>query len=98
MHSLFYIALDTIACDCIAYFYVLAFTLHFAQHDWIGFLSFDWALCDHLFRGFAYGIKGCMWDFGFLYLAAGVGILSTPMVYRAHGSTSHSMSYAWIVI
>ena len=39
---------------------------------------------------------GCMWDFGFLYLVAGIGALSTLIVYRAHGSASYSMVYAWI--
>ena len=61
-------------------------------------LSFGWALYDHFVKGFAYGMLGCMWDFWFFILALGDGALSTLMVYRAYGSTSYCMSYAWIVI
>ena len=96
MHSLSYLTLDIVACDCIAYSYVPAFSLHCTQHDWDG--------CYHLAghyiiiysEGFAHGMLAC--GIFVYYLAASVGALCTLMMYQSHGSTGYLMSYAWIVL
>ena len=79
MHSLSYFALDTVACDCTAYSYVPAFSLHLAQHDgmvviiWLG-ITLSFVQRDlHVV---------CKDACGFLvyYVAVGVGALCTLMI------------------